>query len=73
MLRHYAIKPRTADGRYYDSIYTERYLGLLPQNLQNYKESSPIENAAKLKGKLLICAWNRGRQRALCKYAGACG
>jgi dipeptidyl-peptidase-4 len=42
------------DWHYYDSIYTERYLGLLPQNQESYQESSPIENAGKLKGKLLI-------------------
>jgi dipeptidyl-peptidase 4 len=42
------------DWHYYDSIYTERYLGLLPQNEESYQESSPIQNAAKLKGKLLI-------------------
>ena len=40
--------------RYYDTIYTERYLGLIPQHEQGYKESSPIENAGKLEGKLLI-------------------
>ncbi len=40
--------------RYYDTIYTERYLGLLPHREQSYKDSSPIENAGKLKGKLLI-------------------
>jgi dipeptidyl-peptidase-4 len=49
----FAVAPVT-DWRYYDSIYTERYLGLLPKNGQSYKESSPIENAGKLKGKLLI-------------------
>jgi dipeptidyl-peptidase 4 len=42
------------DWHYYDSIYTERYLGLLPQNEESYQESSPIQNAGKLKGKLLI-------------------
>jgi dipeptidyl-peptidase-4 len=42
------------DWHYYDSIYTERYLGLLPQNEESYQESSPIHNAANLKGKLLI-------------------
>jgi dipeptidyl-peptidase 4 len=42
------------DWHYYDSIYTERYIGLLPQNAQSYDESSPIENAANLKGKLMI-------------------
>jgi dipeptidyl-peptidase 4 len=42
------------DWHYYDSIYTERYLGLLPQNEESYQESSPIKNADHLKGKLLI-------------------
>ncbi|MGA2810025.1 MAG: S9 family peptidase [Candidatus Acidiferrum sp.] len=42
------------DWHYYDSIYTERYLGLLPQNEESYQESSPIENVAKLRGKLLV-------------------
>ena len=42
------------DWHYYDTIYTERYLGLLPQNEESYQESSPIENAGKLRGKLLI-------------------
>jgi dipeptidyl-peptidase 4 len=42
------------DWHYYDSIYTERYIGLLPQNQESYQESSPIHNAANLKGKLLI-------------------
>jgi dipeptidyl-peptidase-4 len=42
------------DWHYYDTIYTERYIGLLPQNEESYQESSPIENAAKLQGKLLI-------------------
>jgi dipeptidyl-peptidase 4 len=40
--------------RYYDTIYTERYLGLIPQREHSYDESSPIENAGKLKGKLLV-------------------
>jgi dipeptidyl-peptidase-4 len=43
-----------ADWRYYDSIYTERYMGLLGDNLQGYKESSAIENASKLRGHLLL-------------------
>jgi dipeptidyl-peptidase-4 len=40
--------------RYYDTIYTERYMGLIPQREESYKESSPITNAAELQGKLLI-------------------
>jgi dipeptidyl-peptidase 4 len=43
-----------ADWRYYDSIYTERYIGLLPENEENYQLSSPIEKAEQLQGKLLI-------------------
>jgi dipeptidyl-peptidase 4 len=42
------------DWHYYDSIYTERYIGLLPQNEQMYDESSPMENVPRLKGKPLI-------------------
>lgn len=42
------------DWHFYDSIYTERYLGLLPQNEKGYRDSSPIERAENLKGKLLI-------------------
>jgi dipeptidyl-peptidase-4 len=42
------------DWFFYDSIYTERYLGLLPQNAEGYRSSSPIEKAGGLKGKLLI-------------------
>jgi dipeptidyl-peptidase-4 len=43
-----------ADWHYYDSIYTERYIGLLPQNEESYQASSPIEKAGQLRGKLLI-------------------
>jgi len=42
------------DWHFYDTIYTERYMGLLPKNEQNYKDSSPLKNASNLKGKLLI-------------------
>jgi len=42
------------DWHFYDSIYTERYLGLLPQNEKGYRASSPIDRAEGLKGKLLI-------------------
>jgi dipeptidyl-peptidase-4 len=39
---------------YYDSIYTERYIGLLPENEESYQESSPAEKAGQLRGPLLI-------------------
>jgi dipeptidyl-peptidase-4 len=42
------------DWHFYDTIYTERYLGLLPKNEESYQNSSPIRNAAHLNGKLLI-------------------
>jgi dipeptidyl-peptidase 4 len=43
-----------ADWHFYDSIYTERYLGLPQQNETSYRTSSPIDRAENLKGKLLI-------------------
>jgi len=42
------------DWRFYDTIYTERYMGLLGENLAGYVESSPLENAQKLRGRLLL-------------------
>jgi dipeptidyl-peptidase-4 len=42
------------DWRYYDSIYTERYIGLPQAHAASYKDSSPVDTAEKLKGKLLI-------------------
>jgi len=42
------------DWHYYDTIYTERYIGLLPENEESYRSSSPIEKAEHLRGKLLI-------------------
>jgi dipeptidyl-peptidase-4 len=38
----------------YDSIYTERYMGLPKDNAQAYRASSPVNNAATLNGRLLI-------------------
>jgi dipeptidyl-peptidase-4 len=43
-----------ADWRNYDSIYTERYLGLPSQNAEGYRRSSPVHNARNLKAKLLL-------------------
>jgi dipeptidyl-peptidase-4 len=42
------------DFRLYDTIYTERYMGLLNDNLSGYVESAPIEQAAKMRGNLLL-------------------
>lgn len=42
------------DKRLYDSIYQEKYSGLLSENAENYIEFSAITHAAKLEGKLLL-------------------
>ncbi|MDQ6769816.1 MAG: DPP IV N-terminal domain-containing protein [Gemmatimonadota bacterium] len=42
------------DWRLYDTIYTERYMGLLNDNLQGYIASAPIEQAPKMRGNLLL-------------------
>ncbi|HKV95445.1 MAG TPA: DPP IV N-terminal domain-containing protein [Candidatus Angelobacter sp.] len=47
-----AVAPVT-DWRDYDSIYTERYGGLIPQFDGAYKKGSPLTYAANLKGHLL--------------------
>jgi dipeptidyl-peptidase-4 len=38
----------------YDTIYTERYLGLPSENADGYRQSSAVEYADRLKAKLLI-------------------
>jgi dipeptidyl-peptidase-4 len=48
-----AVAPVT-DWRNYDSIYTERYLGLPSDNTGIYIADSPTTSAAKLHGRLLI-------------------
>ena len=42
------------DWRLYDTIYTERYMSLLNDNLKGYVESAPIEQAPKMRGNLLL-------------------
>jgi dipeptidyl-peptidase-4 len=42
------------DQRLYDNIYTERYMGLLPENEDKYIHSAPITHAANFEGKMLI-------------------
>jgi dipeptidyl-peptidase-4 len=42
------------DQRLYDSIYQERYSGLLEEYEANYIEASPITHAKNLQGKLLL-------------------
>ncbi|MCS6953789.1 MAG: DPP IV N-terminal domain-containing protein [Bryobacterales bacterium] len=42
------------DWRNYDTIYTERYMGLPSENAEGYRRSSPVHFADKLKAKLLL-------------------
>jgi dipeptidyl-peptidase 4 len=42
------------DFRNYDTIYTERYLGLPAENEEGYNQTAPVNAAKNLKGKLLI-------------------
>ena len=42
------------DWHLYDSIYTERYMGLPKENADGYNRTSVIKAASNLKGKLLI-------------------
>jgi dipeptidyl-peptidase-4 len=48
-----AVAPVT-NWRYYDSIYTERYMGLPKDNASGYDDNSPISHIHKLKGKYLL-------------------
>ncbi len=41
------------DQRFYDNIYTERYMGLPQENPNQYQEASPVTFAKNLKGNLL--------------------
>jgi len=43
-----------ADQRLYDSIYQERYSGLLDEYEEGYRQGSPITFASQLEGKLLL-------------------
>jgi dipeptidyl-peptidase 4 len=47
-----SVAPVT-DWHNYDSIYTERYMGLPKENEEGYKKSSPVNFASDLHGKLL--------------------
>jgi dipeptidyl-peptidase-4 len=48
-----AVAPVT-DWQNYDSIYTERYLGLPLENTDVYRDDSVANSAANLKGRLLL-------------------
>jgi dipeptidyl-peptidase-4 len=42
------------DWKLYDTIYTERYMGRPQDNADAYKESSPVNQAEHLRGKLML-------------------
>ena len=48
-----AVAPVT-NWRFYDSIYTERFMRTPQENAMGYDENSPLFHAAKLKGKYLL-------------------
>lgn len=48
-----AVAPVT-NWRYYDSIYTERYMRTPQENAAGYDDNSPINHVSKLKGKYLL-------------------
>ena len=49
-----AIAPPT-NWRFYDTVYTERYMRTPQENQQGYDDVNPIARAAQLHGALLIC------------------
>ncbi len=49
-----AVAPGSTDLRNYDTIYTERYMGLPIENEPAYKASNVNEVAGELKGHVLI-------------------
>ncbi|HSD08581.1 S9 family peptidase [Flavobacterium sp.] len=48
-----AVAPVT-NWRFYDSIYTERYMQTPQENANGYDQNSPINHVSKLKGKFLL-------------------
>jgi len=48
-----AVAPVT-NWKYYDNIYTERYMRTPQENPEGYEQNSPINHVDKIKGKLLL-------------------
>jgi dipeptidyl-peptidase-4 len=48
-----AVAP-VADWELYDTIYTERFMGLPQENREGYRRGAPVNSAADLRGRLLI-------------------
>lgn len=54
--------------RVYDTIYQERYMGLPSDNVEGYRDGSPITHARNLKGNLLLV---HGTGDDNCHYCGS--
>jgi len=61
-----AVAP-VPNQRYYDTIYQERYMGLPSENVDGFKDGSPINFAHQLKGNLLVV---HGTGDDNCHYQG---
>ncbi|MDR3253190.1 MAG: S9 family peptidase [Tannerella sp.] len=48
-----AVAP-PVDWRYYDTVYTERFMRTPNENSKGYDETSPLKHASELQGKLLL-------------------
>ena len=48
-----AVAPVT-NWKYYDNIYTERFMRTPKENINGYEDNSPITHAGKLKGKYML-------------------
>ena len=48
------VASATANHLNYDNIYTERYMGLIDQNAEGYKQSSMITHAGQLEGEMML-------------------
>lgn len=48
-----AVAP-VSNWRYYDTVYTERYMGLPQDNADGYDDNSPVSHTDKLKGNYLL-------------------
>ena len=60
-----ALSP-VPNQRYYDTIYQERYMGLPSDNVDGYRDGSPINSAHQLEGNLLLI---HGTADDNCHYA----
>ena len=49
-----SVAPVT-NWRYYDNIYTERYMRTPQENPEGYDDNSPVSNTAMIKGNFLLC------------------